>query len=92
MDLNYSPEENAFRHEVRAFLTESLPGSLRRKVLAGIYHSREEQAGVGCARRTRKRTYSSPTHNGDVDPITFLRALHVRGAHPTHQAKKYGAR
>ena len=52
MDLNYSPDENAFRHEVRAFLTESLPGSLRRKVLAGIYHSREEQAGVGCARRT----------------------------------------
>ena len=43
MDLNYSPEENAFREEVRAFLKESLPNTLRDKVLAGIHHNRDEQ-------------------------------------------------
>ena len=43
MDLNYSPEENAFRQDVHDFLREALPKSLRHKVLAGIHHSREEQ-------------------------------------------------
>src|SRR5260370_16753492 len=33
MDLNYSPEETAFRDEVRSWLRESLPGDLRDKVL-----------------------------------------------------------
>src|SRR5690606_14673149 len=33
MDLNYSPEEVAFRDEVRAFLREQLPGDISRKVL-----------------------------------------------------------
>jgi alkylation response protein AidB-like acyl-CoA dehydrogenase len=43
MDLNYSAQENAFRAEVRAFLKDSLPDTLRRKVLAGIHHHRDEQ-------------------------------------------------
>ena len=43
MDLNYSPEENAFRQEVRNFLRQALPDSLRRKVLAGIHNDRDEQ-------------------------------------------------
>lgn len=33
MDLNFSPEEAAFREEVREFLHASLPGDLSRKVL-----------------------------------------------------------
>ena len=33
MDLNYSPEETAFRDEVRAWIRESLPTELRDKVL-----------------------------------------------------------
>jgi hypothetical protein len=33
MDLNYSPEETAFRDEVRSFLRENLPAALRDKVL-----------------------------------------------------------
>jgi alkylation response protein AidB-like acyl-CoA dehydrogenase len=33
MDLNYSPEEAAFRDEVRAWLRVSLPGDLRDKVV-----------------------------------------------------------
>ena len=33
MDLNYSPEEIAFRDEVRGWLAENVPGDLRQKVL-----------------------------------------------------------
>jgi alkylation response protein AidB-like acyl-CoA dehydrogenase len=33
MDLNYSPEETAFRDEVRAWIGANLPGELRDKVL-----------------------------------------------------------
>ena len=33
MDLNYSPEETAFRDEVRGWLRTSLPDALRDKVL-----------------------------------------------------------
>ena len=29
MDLNYSPEETAFRDEVRAWLRDNLPAELR---------------------------------------------------------------
>jgi alkylation response protein AidB-like acyl-CoA dehydrogenase len=32
MDLNYSPEETAFRDEVRGWLAENLPADLKRKV------------------------------------------------------------
>ena len=33
MDLNFTPEENAFREEVRAFIAQKLPGDVKRKVL-----------------------------------------------------------
>ena len=33
MDLNYTPEETAFRVEVREFIRSQLPGDLSRKVL-----------------------------------------------------------
>ena len=33
MDLNFTPEENAFRSEVKAFVDQKLPGDVRRKVL-----------------------------------------------------------
>ncbi len=42
MDLNYSPEEIAFRDEVRAFLAEKLPGELSRKVREGRELSKHE--------------------------------------------------
>jgi alkylation response protein AidB-like acyl-CoA dehydrogenase len=35
MDLSYSPEETAFRDEVRAFLSEKLPAEMSDKVRAG---------------------------------------------------------
>ncbi len=58
MDLNYSPEETTFRHQVRAFLNDNLPGGLRRKVLAGIHHSREEQ--VAWQKTLHKKGWFAP--------------------------------
>ncbi len=35
MDLNLSPEEIAFRDEVRAFIKAELPAELQRKLILG---------------------------------------------------------
>lgn len=43
MDLNYSPEEVAFRNEVRAWLEANVPEDIRLKVSHGIELTREEQ-------------------------------------------------
>jgi alkylation response protein AidB-like acyl-CoA dehydrogenase len=45
MDLNYSPDEAAFRDEVRAWIRENLPGDVRDKVLAYKELSRDELLG-----------------------------------------------
>ncbi len=37
MDLSFTPEEQAFREEVRRFLEQRLPASLRRHVLEGLH-------------------------------------------------------
>ncbi len=37
MDLTFTPEEQRFRDEVRAFLEESLPAPMRHKVLEGLH-------------------------------------------------------
>ena len=42
MDLNFSPEETAFRDEVRRFVGESLPPAIRHKVMSGTALAREE--------------------------------------------------
>jgi alkylation response protein AidB-like acyl-CoA dehydrogenase len=42
MDLNYSPEETAFRDEVRGWLRENLPGDLREKVASYAHLTRED--------------------------------------------------
>ena len=35
MDLNFSPEETAFRDEVREFIAANLPGDIRDRVRRG---------------------------------------------------------
>ncbi len=45
MDLNFTPEEQAFRDEVRTFLATSLPEDTRRKVLEGFEVSRDDTMG-----------------------------------------------
>jgi len=42
MDLRFTDEEVAFRHEVRAFFAEALPGDIRRKAELGQRISKEE--------------------------------------------------
>ena len=42
MDLNFRPAEAEFREEVRRFVCENLPESIRHKVMNGIHLEREE--------------------------------------------------
>ena len=42
MDLDFTPEEQAFRREVRAFLDARLPAAIASKVLQGLSLSKEE--------------------------------------------------
>ena len=39
MDLEFTPEENAFRDEVRAFLAAHLPARLSAKVTQGFFQA-----------------------------------------------------
>ena len=42
MDLEFTPEEEAFRSEVRTFLAEKLPASLAEKVRTGKHLSKAD--------------------------------------------------
>jgi len=42
MDLRFTPEENAFRDEVRTFFKENLPDSIRKKAAEGIRYVKED--------------------------------------------------
>ena len=42
MDLHFTPEELAFREEVRGFIRRELPEVTRRKMLAGKRPSKDE--------------------------------------------------
>jgi alkylation response protein AidB-like acyl-CoA dehydrogenase len=59
MDLSYSPEESAFRDEVRAFLAENLPAEISDKVARGVeldkaemerWHAILNRKGLACWR------------------------------------------
>jgi alkylation response protein AidB-like acyl-CoA dehydrogenase len=45
MDLRFSPEEQSFREEVRAFVRAKLPEETREKVLQGREVSRDQMMG-----------------------------------------------
>jgi len=42
MDLRFTPEENAFRDEVRTFFKENLPDGIRKKAAEGIRYVKED--------------------------------------------------
>ena len=42
MDLRFTPEENAFRDEVRAFFKENLPDHIRKKAAEGIRYVKDD--------------------------------------------------
>jgi alkylation response protein AidB-like acyl-CoA dehydrogenase len=58
MDLNYSPDEAAFRDEVRAWIRDHLPGEVRDKVLAYKELTRDEL--LGWHRTLAKRGWVAP--------------------------------
>ncbi|HEX7045458.1 MAG TPA: acyl-CoA dehydrogenase family protein [Burkholderiales bacterium] len=59
MDLNFTPEENAFREEVRAFVREKLPVHIRHKVMNGLRLTREDF--VAWQRALYERGWGGPT-------------------------------
>ena len=63
MDLRFTPEEQAFRAEVREFLKTSLPEELRRKLVTGLLPSKQDI--VGWQQILYKRGWASP--NWPVD-------------------------
>ena len=42
MDLRFTPEENAFRDEVRTFFKENLPDHIRKKAAEGIRYVKDD--------------------------------------------------
>ncbi len=59
MDLRYTPEENTFRDEVRAWLKESLPADLKRKMMLGVRPSKEDI--VRWMRILNKKGWAAPS-------------------------------
>jgi pimeloyl-CoA dehydrogenase large subunit len=58
MDLRFTPEETAFRDEVRAFFKEVLPASLARKMTEGRHLVKEDM--VGWQRILAKKGWAVP--------------------------------
>ena len=69
MDLRFTPEEVAFRDEVRAFLRANLPPELATKVRQGLRLTRDDMAhwhailhARGWLARDRKSTRLNSSH------------------------------
>jgi alkylation response protein AidB-like acyl-CoA dehydrogenase len=58
MDLQFSPEENAFREEVRSFVAAQLPAAIRHKVTNGMHLTRDEH--VQWQRILHRRGWGGP--------------------------------
>ncbi|MEH3087459.1 MAG: acyl-CoA dehydrogenase family protein [Xylophilus ampelinus] len=58
MDLNFSPDEQAFREEVRAFVRDKLPDAIRRKVMRSERLTRDEN--IAWQRTLHARGWSAP--------------------------------
>ena len=59
MDLRFTPEELAFRDEVRAFIRDNLPGEIRERMRLG-YGPRKEDT-VAWQRILNKRGWAAST-------------------------------
>ena len=44
MDLSFTPQEDAFREEVRSFVAEKLPADIKRKVLEHKHIEKDDMA------------------------------------------------
>ena len=59
MDLDFSPDENAFRTDVRRFVKERLPAHVRDKVMNGVHLNRDEH--VLWQRTLHQRGWGGPS-------------------------------
>lgn len=82
MDLRFTPEENAFRTEVRAFIRDSLDPVTHRKMMEGRIPSKQEV--VAWQRTLNSRNWATPSWPKDaggpgfspVERYIFLDELH----------------
>ena len=58
MDLNFTPEELAFREEIRAWVAENLPKDISHKVHNALRLTRDDHAALG-ARSSARRAGSA---------------------------------
>ena len=58
MDLRFTPEENAFRQEVRTFIRENLPDAVRDKLVAGHHFTKQEL--VDWTRKLNAKGWGAP--------------------------------
>jgi alkylation response protein AidB-like acyl-CoA dehydrogenase len=82
MDLSFSPDETAFRHEVRAFIQANLLPETRQKLIDGRISTKDEV--VAWQRVLNLRGWATPSwpksHNGPgwtpVERMIFMDELH----------------
>lgn len=86
MDLNFSPEHQAFRAEVQSFLAQSLPDDIRQRTLRGEKLSKDEHirwqrilAAKGWLGHCWKKEYGG-TGWGPIERFIWDEEVHLAGA------------
>jgi alkylation response protein AidB-like acyl-CoA dehydrogenase len=86
MDLNFSPEHQAFRAEVQSFLSAELPADIRRRTLRGEKLTKDDHirwqrilAAKGWLGHCWKKEYGG-TGWGPIERFIWDEAIHLAGA------------
>ncbi|WP_038207300.1 acyl-CoA dehydrogenase family protein [Xenophilus azovorans] len=86
MDLNFSPEHQAFRAEVKSFLTQALPDDIRQRTLRGEKLSKDDHirwqrilAAKGWLGHCWKKEYGG-TGWGPIERFIWDEEVHLAGA------------
>ena len=93
MDLRFTPDENAFREEVRAFFAETFPEEVRAKMVSGRHTSKPEL--VEWTRALNAKGWATPhwpvEHGGTGwDPVRQYIFLEELQAHPAPPPLPFG--
>ena len=68
MDLRFTPEENAFRADVRAFMQDNLPAAIRSKMVEGRRLGKWRKVSEEAQRVGAKRGLQSLQEHPAVEP------------------------